>query len=319
MRYRCAVLDDYQNVALKLADWSVLAPDVEVTVFNQPLSDNAAVIEALASFEILCLMRERTKLPREVIERLGQLKLIVTTGMRNVAIDMEAADARGISVCGTGLGGPGPAELVFAHILEFARKVGLENARLKAGQPWQTTIGLELSGKTLGTVGLGRIGRHAAQVATAFGMKVIAWSQNLTAEKCEGTGATYVGREELFATSDFISINLQLSDRTRGLLGSADLSRMKPTAFLVNTSRGPIIDEAALIEALRQGRIAGAGLDVFDQEPLPLDHPFRSLERAQITPHLGYVTEEGYRVAYGQTVEAIAAFIAGKPVRVIAP
>ena len=317
MRYRCAVLDDYQDVALKLADWSVLAPDLEVTVFKRPLGGSDAVVSALSGFDILCLMRERTKFPRDVIEALSQLKLIVTTGMRNVAIDMEAAKARGIVVCGTELGGPTTAELVFAHILEFARKVGVENARLKGGEPWQTTMGLELSGKTLGIVGLGRLGQHVARIGSAFGMKVIAWSENLTPEKCEGSGATYASREELFATSDFVSIHLQLSPRTRGLLGAADLGRMKPTAFLVNTARGPIIDETALIDVLRRGGIAGAGLDVFDEEPLPLDHPFRTLERAQISPHLGYVTAEGYRVAYGQTVEAIAAFVAGRPVRVI--
>ena len=318
MQYRCAILDDYQNVALASANWSALGPEVEISVLHEHLEGAEAVVAALADFDILCLMRERTPLPRDVIERLPKLKLILTTGMRNVAIDVAAAHNRGVLVCGTGMGGPATAELVFAHILEFARKVGLENARLKAGgSPWQTTIGIELAGKTLGIVGLGRLGRHVAAIGAAFGMPVIAWSENLTPEKCAGTPATYVDREALFATSDFVSIHLQLSDRTRGLLGATDLERMKPTAFLVNTSRGPIIDESALIAALRQGRIAGAGLDVFDREPLPLDNPLRALPTAQLTPHMGYVTQEGYRAGYGQMVEDIVAYRRGTPVRVI--
>lgn len=317
MRYRCAVLDDYQNAALTSADWSALAPDVEVVVFNRYIEGEAAVVEALREFDIVCAMRERTKFSRPVFEQLDRLKLIVTTGMRNAAIDMTAAKDRGVLVCGSDLGGPATAELVFGHILEFARKVGQENAALKAGRPWQTTLGIELAGKTLGVVGLGKLGSHVARIGAAFGMRVIAWSPNLTPEKCAGTGATYASRDELFGASDFISIHLVLSDRSRGLIGRDDLMRMKPTAFLVNTSRGPIVEEAALLEVLREGRIAGAGLDVFDVEPLPLHHPLRGLERAQLTPHLGYVTADGYRIAYGQTVEDITAFVAGKPVRVI--
>ena len=317
MRYRCAVLDDYQDVARHSADWSGCGPDVELTVFNQRLVGDDEVVAALAPFDIVCLMRERTPMPRPVIEALPRLRLIVTTGMRNAALDVEAAASRGITVCGTQLSGPATAELVFAHLLELTRKVGLENGRLKSGAAWQTTVGIELAGKTLGLVGLGRLGQAVARIGAAFGMRIIAWSQNLTPEKCVGTGAAYVGREELFETADFISVHLQLSDRTRGLIGAADLARMKPTAFFVNTSRGPIVEEAALIGALRNNRIAGAGLDVFDEEPLPPDHPFRTLRRAQITPHLGYVTEEGYRIAYGQTVEDIAAFLAGTPIRVI--
>jgi len=317
MPLRCAILDDYQNVALQSANWATLGGDVEVTVFDRPLGSGAALVDALAGFDILCLMRERTKFPRAVIDALPLLKLIVTTGMRNVAIDMVAAAKHGIVVCGTDLGGPTTAELVFAHILEFARKVGVENARLKAGEPWQTTMGIELAGKTFGIVGLGKLGQRVARIAEAFGMKVIAWSEHLTPEKCAGTGATYATREDLFGTADFISIHVQLSDRTRGLITATDLGRMKPTAFLVNTARGPILDEKALIAVLRDGRIAGAGLDVFDEEPLPLDHPLRTLDRAQITPHLGYVTAEGYRVAYGHAVENIAAFLAGNPMRVV--
>jgi D-3-phosphoglycerate dehydrogenase len=317
MPVKCAILDDYQNVALASADWSTLEPGVALTVFNERLDGEEAVVAALAGFEIVCLMRERTAFTARVIERLPRLRLILTTGMRNVAIDVAAARAHGITVCGTVMSGPSTAELVFAHMMELSRHLGYENARLKAGAPWQTTIGTELGGKTLGIVGLGRQGKLVARIAHGFEMRVIAWSQNLTPEKCAEVGAAYATREELFSTADFVSINLQLSDRSRGLIGAADLARMKPSAFLINTARGPIVDEAALIAALREERIAGAGLDVFDSEPLPLDHPFRTLPRAQITPHLGYVTTEGYRAGYGQMVEDIAAFLAGQPIRVI--
>jgi len=312
---RCAVLDDYQNVALSLADWS--GSGAAVTVFNTALGDEAQVIAALQDFEIVCLMRERTALPRRVIEALPNLRLIITTGPRNVAIDVAAATERGVVVCGTQSAPYPTAELVFAHLLEFNRKVGWENAQLKAGVPWQTTLGRDLNGKTLGLIGLGRLGSRVAKIASGFEMNVIAWSQNLTPEKCDGTGATYASKEQLFESSDYISVHVQLSARTTGLIGAADLARMKPSAFLVNTSRGPIIDEAALIAALREARIAGAGLDVFDIEPLPLDHPYRSLERAQISPHLGYVTEDNYRLNYTQVVEDIVAFLAGAPLRVI--
>ncbi|KQX34336.1 hydroxyacid dehydrogenase [Devosia sp. Root436] len=315
MALRCAILDDYQNVALTMADWSKSGADI--TVFNQALGSQAQVIEALQDFDIVCLMRERTPFPRAVIEALPRLKLICTTGLRNAAIDVAAARERGVVVSGTQSAAHPTAELVFAHLLEFNRKVGYENARMKAGVPWQTTLGHDLDGKTLGLVGLGRLGSRVATIAKAFNMNVIAWSQNLTAEKCEGTGAAYAGKDELFARSDYISVHLQLSERSRGIIGAADLARMKPTAFLVNTSRGPIIDEAALIAALRDGRIGGAGLDVFDVEPLPLDHPYRSLERAQISPHLGYVTEDNYRLSYGQIADNIAAFISGAPLRTI--
>jgi D-3-phosphoglycerate dehydrogenase len=316
-KMRCAVLDDYQNVALSMADWTQLADAVDVTVFNEPIGDAATVIGALADYEIVCLMRERTPFPRDVIAALPKLRLIVTTGLRNAAIDVAAARERGVLVCGTQSAAHPTAELVFAHLLEFCRKVGLENARMKAGTPWQTTIGLDLNGKTLGVIGLGRLGQQVARIAAAFGMKVIAWSQNLTPEACEKAGVTYASKKDLFASADFISIHVQLSERTRGLIGADDIARMKPTAFLINTSRGPIIDNDALIGALRDNRIAGAGLDVFDVEPLPLDHPFRTLERAQLSPHLGYVTEGNYRVSYGQVVEDIRAFVTGTPIRVM--
>jgi D-3-phosphoglycerate dehydrogenase len=216
-----------------------------------------------------------------------------------------------------GKGGAATPELAFAHMLEFCRQVGANSAALKSGTPWETTVGTELGGKTLGLVGLGRLGQQMAQIAKGFGMHVIAWSQNLTPEKCAGTGADYAGREALFATADFVSVHLVLGDRSRGLIGAADFARMKPTAFFVNTSRGPIVEEAALIEALHSNRIAGAGLDVFDEEPLPLDHPLRREPRAQLTPHLGYVTDTVLEACYRDTVEAVAAFIAGKPIRLM--
>lgn len=318
MQYRCAILDDYQNVALQFADWSRCATDVDVTVFNRSLGDNADVANALADFQIVCLMRERTPFPREVIEQLPNLRLLVTTGKRNVVIDMAAAKDKNVLVCGTDSAAHPTAELVFAHMLEFAREVGFENARLKAGAAWQSAVGRDLSGKTLGLIGLGRLGTRVANIAKAFGMNVVAWSQNLTPAKCQEVGVTYASKEQLLEQSDFISIHVVLSKRTQGLIGAGDLARMKGSAFLINTSRGPIVDEAALVDALRENRIAGAGVDVFDQEPLPLDHPFRSLARAQITPHLGYVTEDNYRLNYEQTVENICAFLAGHPMRVIA-
>ncbi len=318
MHYRCAVLDDYQNVALQLADWSRCAADVDVTVFNRPLGNDDDVAKVLADFHIVCLMRERTPFPRTVIEKLPGLRLIVTTGMRNSAIDMRTATSRNVLVCGTQSAPYPTAELTFAHMLELARKVGLENARLKGGEAWQSTVGVDLNGKTLGLIGLGRLGTRVANIAKAFEMSVIAWSQNLTPAKCADVGVTYASKEQLLAQSDFVSIHVLLSERTRGLIGAGDLARMKASAFLINTSRGPIVDEGALVDALRENRIAGAGIDVFDQEPLALDHPFRNLARAQITPHLGYVTQDNYRLSYGQIVEDICAFVVGNPIRVIA-
>jgi phosphoglycerate dehydrogenase-like enzyme len=318
MASKCAVLDDYQNVSLEFADWSRIAGEVDVTVFNEPIGSPQEVVRALAEFDIVCLMRERTPFPREVIDKLPRLKLLVTTGLRNAAIDLAAAADRGITVCGTQLAPHPTAELVFAHMLEFARKVGVENARLKGGAAWQATIGRDLNGKTLGVIGLGRLGRQVARIGEALAMTVLAWSQNLTTALCEGTGATLASKEELLRASDFVTVHLQLSERTRGLIGKSDLALMKPSAFLINTSRGPIVEEAALVDALSANRIAGAGLDVFDIEPLPLDHPFRSLPNAQITPHLGYVTEDNYRLSYGQVVEDIRAWLDNNPLRIIA-
>jgi D-3-phosphoglycerate dehydrogenase len=317
MQHRCAILDDYQNVALRLADWSAVQKDAEIVVFTEPLGGKLK--ETLRDFSILCLMRERTPFDRATIEALPNLKLIVTSGMRNAAIDIAAAAARGIPVCGTESIGTPTAELAFGLMLELTRKIGFENARLKAGAPWQSTLGTELAGKTLGILGLGKLGSRVAQIGNAFGMNVIAWSQNLTDEKASAAGAKRVSKEDLFRQSDFITIHTQLSDRTRGVVGAAEFALMKPTAYLINTSRGPIVDEAALIAALRGNKIGGAGIDVYDAEPLALDHPLRKIDKAVITPHLGYVTAEGYRRFYTQMVEDVRAWLDGKPMRVIAP
>jgi phosphoglycerate dehydrogenase-like enzyme len=318
MSVRCAILDDYQNVALRLAAWQTLS-DTEIQVFNKPIGDQAAVIAALQGFAVVCLMRERTPFPAAMFAGLPDLRLVITSGMRNAAIDLLAAQERNIPVCGTESPGNPTAELAWGLILELARKIGLENARLKAGAWWQSTLGLDLAGRTLGVIGLGKLGSKVAQIGRAFGMNVIAWSQNLTADKARDAGATLVSKEDLFRQSDFITVHLQLSSRTRGLIGAGDLGLMKPSAYFVNTSRGPIVEEAALLEALRAGRIAGAGLDVYDVEPLPLDHPLRKLDNVVLTPHLGYVTEDNYRRFYEQFVENIAAWQAGQPRRVIAP
>jgi D-3-phosphoglycerate dehydrogenase len=318
MRLRCAVLDDYQNVALSLADWSKISADVDVKVFNSSLGGADDVVRALKGFAVVCLMRERTPFPRAVFEGLPDLRLVVTTGMRNAAIDLEAAKARNVTVCGTESPGHPTAELTVGLMLDLARRISFENARMKAGEAWQTTIGGDLNGKTLGIIGLGKLGSRVAKVGLVFGMKVIAWSQNLTKEKCQEAGVAYASKDDLLKSSDFVTIHVQLSSRTRGLIGAGELAAMKPSAFLVNTSRGPIVDEAALIAALRANRIAGAALDVYDVEPLARDHPLRQLPNVVLTPHLGYVTVDNYRVFYGQTVDAIRAFLDGKPIRVIA-
>jgi phosphoglycerate dehydrogenase-like enzyme len=316
-RYRCAILDDYQNAALKMADWSTLSAEVEAKVFDEPLGNEANVAKALVDFDIICAMRERTPFPGALIQKLPKLKLLITTGMRNASIDVAAAKERGVTVCGTPTTGNPTSAIAFALILELARHVGYESARMRAGVLWQSTIGLDLEGLTLGVLGLGKLGTRTAHIAKAFGMHVIAWSQNLTTEKCAAAGVSYAGKDDIFRQSDFISIHLVLSDRTRGLIGARELALMKPSAYLINTSRGPIVNEAALIAALRVKKIAGAGLDVFDSEPLPLDHPFRKMDNVVITPHLGYVSVQNYRTLYGGTVEDIRAFLDGKPVRVL--
>jgi D-3-phosphoglycerate dehydrogenase len=313
---RCAILDDYQNVALKMADWSAISKTVEIKVFNQWIP-TAQVPAALKGFEIVCAMRERTRFPKQVLEALPDLRLLISTGMRNAAIDVKAANERGVVVCGTGGSGNPTAGIAIGLMLELTRRIGYENARLKAGAPWQTTIGIDLEGKTLGVVGLGKLGTRVANIAKAFGMNVIAWSQNLTPEKCQEAGVTYTSKEDLFRTADIVSIHLMLSDRSRGLIGAKDLAPMKPTAYLINTARAAIVDQAALLAVLTERRIAGAGLDVFETEPLPLDSPLRALDNVVITPHLGYVSVQAYEVYFREIVEDIRAFLDGKPMRVI--
>ena len=318
MTLRCAILDDYQDVALKLADWSKVTRDVEVKVFNAPLGSADNVIKALQGSAIVAMMRERTPFPRRVIEALPDLKLLITTGARNASIDMAACAERGIVVCGTGSFGNPTTGITFGLILELTRRIGWENARLKAGESWQVTLGMDIEGKTLGILGLGKLGARVAGVAKAFGMKVMAWSQNLTPEKCKELGVEYAPKEELFRNADIVTIHLQLSDRTRGLVAAKEFGLMKKTAYLVNTSRGPIVDEKALLTVLREQRIAGAGLDVFDVEPLPLDHPFRRMDNVVITPHLGYVSQQNYGCYFPDIVDDIRGWLDGKPVRVIA-
>lgn len=313
---KVAILDDYQNVASGLADWASL--DADVTVFTEPFGDAGpdAVAAALAGFDVLVAMRERTRFPAEVLERLTDLRLLVSTGPRNAAIDLEAARRLGITVCGTGYFASPTIEHTWALILAASRNLPAETASMRDGG-WQLSLGTGLHGKTLGLLGLGRIGSEVARIGQAFGMKTIAWSQNLTAEKAEPLGVRAVPKEELFAEADVLTVHLVLSARTRGLVGAAELAAMKESAILVNTSRGPIIDEDALIEALRTQRIRGAALDVYDTEPLPADHPLRALPNATLTGHIGYVTRELYQQFYGDAVEDIAAFMAGNPIRVM--
>jgi phosphoglycerate dehydrogenase-like enzyme len=317
MAFRCAILDDYQNVVLKVADWSKIKNDVEIKVFNQHLGGPDKVIAALQGFQIVVAMRERTGFPKQVIEALPDLKLLITTGMRNASIDTETAKARGVTICGTPNFGNPTSGIAIGLILELTRHIGYENARMHAGATWQTTIGPDLQGMTLGVLGLGRLGLHTANIAKAFGMKVIAWSQNLTPEKCAEAGVGYASKEDLFRQSDFITIHVVLSQRTRGIVGTTELGLMKPSAFIINTSRGPIVDEAAMLAALRDKKIGGAGLDVFDIEPLPLDHPLRKMDNVVITPHLGYVSEQNYQHYFAGAVEDIRGFLDGKPVRVM--
>jgi phosphoglycerate dehydrogenase-like enzyme len=285
-------------------------------VFRDHLADEEALVDRLAGFDVVVAMRERTPFPRSLLERLPALRLLVTTGMRNASIDLKAAAEAGVVVSGTGGGGWSTAELTWGLILAVTRRITQEDACVRAGE-WQTGIGPDLAGKTLGVLGLGNLGARVAGYGNAFDMDVIAWSENLTGERAAEVEAELVGREELFARADVLTIHLVLSDRTRGLVGARELSLMKPTAYLVNTSRGPIVDEGALVDALRAGRIAGAALDVFDVEPLPLDHPLRDLPNAVVTPHIGYVSLETYQAMFRDAIEDIAAWLAGEPVRVL--
>ncbi len=314
--HRIAVLDDYQSAAATFCDWSRVPEPSEVVEFHDHRADHDAVPERLQGFDVVLAMRERTDFRRSLLERLPNLKLLVTTGRRNKSIDVEAANERGITVCGTGILPTGTAELTWGLILALARHIPQEDASVRAGG-WQETVGTDLAGARLGVVGLGGQGSQVARIGLAFGMDVVAWSQHLTDERAAEVGVRRVERDELFATSDFVTIHLLLSKRTRGLIGADDLALMKHTAFLVNTSRGPIVNEQALLDALREDCIAGAGLDVFDQEPLPADHPLRTAPRTVLTPHLGYVTRATYEVFFRDAVEDVAAFFAGDPLRVL--
>ena len=304
MKYQIAVLDDYQNVALESADWSVIRDRADIVVFPDHLTDPDAVVGRLLPFDIVCVMRERTPLPRNVIERLPNLKLIASTGAGNASIDVAAAKDHGIAVVHTGYRSDPTIEFTWALILACARNIVSENNAVRSGG-WQQTVGTDLHGKTLGILGLGRIGSQVARIGSAFGMNLIAWSQNLTEENAKAAGATLVSKEQLFEQADILTIHLVLSSRTRGLVGAAELRRMKPTARLINSSRGPIVDEQALIGALTDRQIAGAAIDVFDIEPLPTSHPFRMLDNMLATPHIGYVSRNLYATFYGDTVSNI--------------
>jgi len=318
MPTRVAILDDYQRVALSMADWPALGAGVSIQPLHERIGTEDEIAERLRNYDVIVAMRERTPFPATLIDRLPSLKLIVTTGRRNAAIDVAAAAARGVVVSGTSMLATPPVELTWGLILALARHIPRESAAMRTGA-WQSTIGVGLHGKTLGVIGLGRLGTDVARIGQAFGMKVVAWSQNLTRERTDALGIELVARDALFQRSDVVTIHLVLSDRTRGLVSSRELAMMKPAAFLINTARGPIVDEQALIHALRHSVIAGAALDVFDEEPLPAAHPLRRLENALLTPHLGYVTTDNYRLAYGEAVEDIRAFLAGTPIRVIQP
>jgi len=303
-RFRIAVLDDYQNVALSMADWCVLDERATVTVFNDHLAEPDAVVERLRPFDIVCVMRERTPMTRDIIERLPKLRLIASTAVRNASIDLKAAEERGVQVVHTGYSSTPTIELTWALILGSARNLVAENASLRSGG-WQCLVGDDLAGRTLGVLGLGNIGSAVARIGRAFGMSVVAWSENLTAERAAEGGATLVSKDELFRQADVLTIHLVLSRRTRGLVGASELALMKPTARLINTSRGPIVVEADLVAALQRSKIAGAAIDVFDQEPLPPDHPFRSLPNLLATPHIGYVSRGLYERFYQDTVRNI--------------
>ncbi|MEV6763805.1 D-2-hydroxyacid dehydrogenase family protein [Streptomyces sp. NPDC051105] len=318
MRFRCAILDDFQNVASTYADWSTLGDRVEVVSFTEHFATEDELAAALADFDFVVTLRERVPFPASLLSRLSRLKLLIASGMRNSVIDYAAAQAAGVTVCGTQSSSTPPLELTWALLLGLARGIVQENNALRDGGPWQSTVGADLDDRALGLLGLGKIGSRVAQVGLAFGMKVTAWSQNLTEERADEVGVGLASsKEELLANSDFVSVHLALGDRTRGLIGAPELALLKPTAYLINTSRAAIVDQDALLAALHEGRIAGAGVDVFDVEPLPDDHPMRTAPRLLATPHLGYVSHANYERYYGQAVEDIQAYLDGTPIRVL--
>jgi phosphoglycerate dehydrogenase-like enzyme len=312
-----AILDDYQNLALQSADWSAIEAHADITVFGDTIGNQDALRDRLMPFEVLCVMRERTPISGELMRSLPNLKLIVTTGKRNDAIDVATATELGITVCGTESPSTATPELAFTLMLGLARNIVAENASMRAGG-WQIGLGQDLAGSTLGIIGLGRLGAKIAKIAQAFDMKVTAWIANLTKERCDELGIEYKdSKEALLRDADFVTIHQRLSDRTIGLISTAEFAQMKNTAFLINTSRGPIVDDVALIDAVNNGEIAGAGIDVYDREPLAPSHPLRKCDGLLLTPHLGYVTRHTWDVFYGQTVEAVLAWINGSPIRVI--
>lgn len=316
---RLAILDDYQGVALAMGPWDRLPAGLAVEVFRDTLKDREALVRRLGPFDALVIMRERTPFPRALVERLPKLRLLVTTGARNRAVDLAACAERGITVCGTPSFGHPTVDLAWGLILSLLRRIPEQQQALREGR-WQAAPpGGSLEGRTLGVIGLGNLGGRVAKVGLAFGMRVVAWSQNLTEERAAAVGATRVDKETLLRESDVVSLHLILSDRSRGTIGAAELALMKRGAVLINTSREPLVDQAALVAALREGRIAGAGLDVYDEEPLPPDHPLLAAPNTVLTPHLGYVTEENYRAYFAGAVEAVLGYLAGTPVRELRP
>ena len=318
---KLAILDDYNRVALKLADWSAVQARCQVDVIDRPLQVPDEAARVLAPYHILCHLRERMPMPRALIEKLPSLKLMTIAAAQHRTLDMDAATERGIIVSNSidrPGGAQGTPELAFGLMLAAVRRIAFEDRQIRQGR-WQSTMGFALAGKTLGVIGLGRIGRRVTEIARAFRMNVIAWSRNMTAESATAAGATQVDKDELFRQSDIVSVHVVLGERSRGLIGAHELALMKPTAYLINTARGPIVDEAALVAALQSGRIAGAGLDVYDREPLGPDHPLFALDNVVLTPHLGYVIEESFRAYYEDTVENVLAFLDGKPLRVKNP
>jgi phosphoglycerate dehydrogenase-like enzyme len=313
---RLAIIDDYEKLALSMGNWESLSPGVQTDAFNDHLVGEEALVKRLLPYDIVMIMRERTPFLRNIIEKLPNLKLLITSGPRNHSVDLAACSESGIVVCGTGSRKSPPTEQTWALMLALLKKIIHADSRMRKGI-WGGDATVELADKTLGVLGLGRLGEAVSRVAQAFGMKVIAWSQNLTAERAAELGATRVEKDELFKTADIVTIHLVLSDRTRRIVGAREIGLMKPTAFIINTSRGPIIEEAALVDALKNLRIAGAGIDVYDVEPLPPDHPLLKLDNTVLSPHLGYVTQENFKTYYTQAVENVAAWLDGQPIRVL--
>ena len=314
---KAAVLDDYQNVASRMANWDKLRDQIRFEFFSEHLIDEGEISDRFSKFDILILNRERTPFLSSQLKGLPNLKLLLTSGHRNFSIDVKTANERGVTVCGTDMISFSTPELAWGLMLSLARQIPMEDQLLRAGGYWQTTVGISLRGRTLGIVGLGKLGAPMAKIGQAFGMKVIAWSPNLTLDRAAAVGVVYATKNDLFSNADFITLHMPLSDRSRGIVGANEIKLMKSSAFLINTSRGPLVDEKSLISSLQRKEIAGAGLDVFDIEPLPLSHPLRQLKNTVLTPHLGYVVEENYKQGFEQMIENIEAWLDGMPIREI--